>query len=498
MMETPEQHHSGAASDLVGKVETHGVDQIPESDRHSEPKNMAWVWVGSQLCFAMALFGSFPLFFGLSFWASIVAIVIGTAIGSVIIGLMSISGPKTGTNQAVTSGAFFGVNGRLIGAAISYLINVGFLAIIAWTTGQAFVDGFHRYFDTPTGDGPLTIGIIITTIAMVALGWLGHATLIASYKFVAWLNGILVLAMFIVFSPHFSAVPHGEYLLGGFWPAFLLSITVIASGPISYSTTCNDYARYMPKATSPRALALYSGTGMFVGCLLIFCLGAFLTTTFIDPNALFVDGIIARSPMWFIVFLLLFSFSGNVVNGAMGAYAMSLDLHSLLYMVPRSLLALLVGAVTLVVTYVSVIALDALDTINAFLVIMTAVITAWAVINIIGFAQRRLRFYADDLHAFAVPGGRGHYWFTGGFNFRAVTAMAIGTAVGLLSCETTLFTGPIAEWVGADISFVAAGVVSGILYFILLKVSPETDVIPDEDSAVAVDPLIGSAEVAPS
>jgi len=469
----------GKGIDEVGKVENRGIDQIPEIERHSNPKNLAAAFIAVQFSFVIIIFGSFPITWGLGWWATMAAVTVGLAIGSVLIALISLSGPLTGTNQSVTSGAFFGVQGRLIGSAISLLIDVGFLALIAWTTGQTFIEGFHRLFSTPTGNGSLAIGMAVACASVIVIGYLGHATLVASYR--AWLivAVILQLAMIIVYAPHFHVLQGGHYLLGTFWPTWFLTVTLSCSVPVSYATWPNDYGRYMPRRTNPFDLGLWSGLSMFVGCWLALMLGAFVTSSFSNVDAAFVNGAFDRSPLWFVVPLMLYGFLGNVVNGGPGVYNSALDLQALLFFLRRTVVALIIGVIVFVVAYIGVIELNAVNTIDSFVTIMIVIITSWMVINILGMWRRHGFFYPDELHAFAIPGARGPYWFTRGVNFRALTAFAAGVTVGLLFETTTIFSGPFSASVGGvDLSFTSAGVTAGVVYLLLLAIFPERGVVP--------------------
>src|SRR5207244_7686359 len=132
------------------------------------------------------------------------------------------------------SGAYFGVRGRLIGSAIAFFIDIVFLALIAYTTGQTLVDTGHVLFNLATGTAPLVIGMVIACVMVVAIGYFGHATLIASYK--AWLvvGLILQVAWVLVAAPSFHLALDGKYLLGTYLPTWLLAVTVAISIPISY------------------------------------------------------------------------------------------------------------------------------------------------------------------------------------------------------------------------------------------------------------------------
>ncbi len=470
----------GEGIDAIGRVETRGIDQIPDVERNSNPRNMAAAFASVQFSFVIIVFGGLPIIWGLGWWSTLTAVTVGVAIGSLVIAVMALSGPLTGTNQSVSSGAYFGVKGRLIGSAIALFIDIGFLAIIAWTTGQTLVDGAHLLFGTETGNGPLAVGMVIACVLVVAIGYLGHATLVASYK--AWLVGGIILQILLVavLAPNFHLASDGTYLLGTFWPTWFLVLTVAISIPLSYITWPNDYGRRMPRTTSRLELGSWAWLGMFVGCWVALMLGAFVTLTFKDVNAPFVDGAFAAIPTWFIVPLMLYGFLGNAVNGGPGVYNSALDLQAFFYRLPRRVLVLIIGVIVLVVAYVGVIVLNAVETLNALVIIMIVVVTPWAVITMLGMWMRRGHVYADDLHAFATPGARGPYWFTGGINYRAVTALVVGAVVGLLFSANSIYTGPWSQAVGGvDLSFTSAGITGGVLYLILERLFPEKGVRAD-------------------
>ncbi len=467
----------GQGIDQIGRVETRGIDQIPDVERNSNPRNMAAAFASVQFSFAIVFFGGLPILWGLGWWSTVAAITVGTAIGSLVIAVMALSGPLTGTNQSVSSGAYFGVRGRLIGSALALFIDIVFLALIAYTTGQTLVDGGHILFGTDTGTGALVLGMVIASVLVMAIGYLGHATLVASYK--VWLVVGMILQVVLVFIllPQFNAAADGKYLLDSFLPTWLLAVTVAISIPISYITWPNDYGRRMPRATRPRELASWAWLGMFVGCWIALVLGAFVTLSFKDVTTPFVDGLFSTIPVWFVIPLMLYGFLGNAVNGGPGVYNSALDLQALLYRIPRQVLVLVIGVIAFVVAYVGTIVLDAISTLDALVVVLIVVVTPWAVITMVGMWLRKGYVLADDLHAFAVPGARGPYWFTGGINYRAVGALVAGAVTGLLFSENAIFTGPLASSAGGvDLSFISAGLTGGIVYYVLERVFPEQGV----------------------
>src|SRR5690348_5517224 len=153
--------------DAIGQVETRGIDYIPEAERHSRPANLFWVWMGCQFAFGIIIVGALPVEFGLGWWSSFSAITVGLIIGSALYAPMSLLGPRTGTNSAVSSGAHFGLIGRLIGSLQAMFIAIGFAALTVWLSGDAIVAGLGKLFGTPETDAVKALIYAVLSICTV-------------------------------------------------------------------------------------------------------------------------------------------------------------------------------------------------------------------------------------------------------------------------------------------------------------------------------------------
>ncbi len=70
------------------------------------------------------------LFFGLSFWQAVAAVLIGNALGSISHGVLSTWGPRHGLAQMVLSRTAFGYWGNLLPATLmSLMAGVGWFAV---------------------------------------------------------------------------------------------------------------------------------------------------------------------------------------------------------------------------------------------------------------------------------------------------------------------------------------------------------------------------------
>lgn len=132
-------------------VEQRGVDTIPEAERTSAPRDLVSILLGSNLCLGVIIFGWLPVSFGLDWWASVSSIVAGTLLGTLLTAPLALVSLRTGTNLSTSSGAQFGVRGRLVGSIVGLLLALGYTALTVWIGGDAMVGAMHRLFGLSTG-----------------------------------------------------------------------------------------------------------------------------------------------------------------------------------------------------------------------------------------------------------------------------------------------------------------------------------------------------------
>jgi purine-cytosine permease-like protein len=449
---------------------------------------------GPQFGFGNMVFGSLGIVFGLSWWSAFTAVTAGVALGSLIFAGVAVQSPKTGTNNAVSSGAFFGVTGRYLGSLISLFIGLTFFAILVWTSGQTIVVVFHRIFGTGTGNVALSIAMLVVSLLSFVLAIYGHATLVASFRLIAIASAGVSLLALIVLAGKFHDVDGGSYRLGAYWPTWVLAMVLAALLPITWGPFIGDYGRYIPSKAKASTCALAAGLGIFAGCWLAEIVGAFAATTFKEPTTDFATGFPAASPLWFAVLLMIAPGGlANIESAAMCVYNAALDLQAVFWRLTRAQLTFVMSAIGLAAAYIALIAFNAIESIEAFATLMVVTCTPWMVIMTIGHLLRHGRYEPMDLQAFADRAKTGVYWFTGGFNIRALVAWGAAVAVGMLFTSTSIIDGPLTRHVsGIDLSFTSAAVVGGVLYYALVKIFPERGVMPvaSQDEG-AISPSVG-------
>jgi purine-cytosine permease-like protein len=470
---------AGEAEDSFGRIESRGIDMIPEIERKSKPIELFTVFFGPQFGYGNMLFGALAIAFGLGWWAAFTAITAGSIVGSLVFLAVTPVSPKTGTNTQVSSGASFGVRGRLLGSAITWFIAIGFFIILVYTSGQAIIYTFNRWFGTSTGHLALSLAMIGVLIVTCVAAVLGHRTLERANRGVTIAAIIVGFAVFAVFAPKFHVVHGANYLLGSFWPTWFLSATTAASLPISWGPFVGDYGRYIPTDASSREVNTYGFLGIFLGCWLAMLAAAFAATAFVKDAGNFVQGITNTAPSWFLLpMLIVLGLTSNISSAAMSLYNAALDIGSwpFFFKMKRWHIATGLSVIVFGLTYLVVVATNFLASLEAFVTIMVAVATPWMVIVGIHYVMNRGRYTPEDLHTFAIPGARGSYWYTSGLNPRALFAWACGVLLALLFSTTSLFTGSLESSVkGVDLSWLMGAVGGGVVYLVLTLLVPDTN-----------------------
>jgi purine-cytosine permease-like protein len=315
------------------------------------------------------------------------------------------------------------------------------------------------------------VAVLVAVIAIY-----GYQLLERAQKLLVPTVGVLTLTGLIAFAGDFDAgYAGGEYLLGSFWSTWALGVVLAVSGPVSYCTSVGDWTRYISARQSDRRVAGAVFGGMFLGALVPALLGAFIGVAIgVQADQDFVTAVVAAAPGWYLLPILLNGLVGSCGQASIALYSTGLDLDAILPRLSRVGSTALMTACCLALVYLGAFAWDAVESVTAFALLLTAVATPWMAVTLVGFALARGRYIPADLQVFNDRGTGGAYWFTHGWNPRAVAAWTCGSAVGLLCSNTTLYVGPLADIAGGvDLSFLGGAVTGAVAYLAIRAVFPE-------------------------
>ncbi|MEU6315013.1 cytosine permease [Streptomyces sp. NPDC047014] len=449
-------------------IEQRGVDTIPEEERTSGPRDLMSILLGSNLCLGVIVFGWLPPSFGLGLWPSVTAIVTGTLVGIAFTAPLALVSLRTGTNLSTSSGAQFGVRGRLVGSVVGLLLSLGYTALTLWIGGDVMAGTLSRLTGLP--DTGVTRAVMYGVLAAgtVVAAVFGYRLLLRMSKVLSLGMVVLLAVGVLAYAPDFTAAapPDTSYLLGSFWPTWLLAAVAAGlSGPVAFITLLGDYTRYVsPARHGSRTVLAATALGLAVGLLVPQLFGTW-TALAARAGSDYAGPLVAAAPFWYLVPLLLAAAAGSVGNAGLMLYSMGLDLDAIVPRATRTTATLVAAAAATAFVFVGSFEWDVQSAMTSFVLLLTAIGTPWAVITLIGYVRCRGVYDADALQVFNRRARGGAYWFRGGWNLRATAAWAAGAAVGLAAVSTPVYEGPLLVLTGGvDCSFILSGLVGGAVY----------------------------------
>ena len=453
-------------------IESIGVTTVPEIQRTGKPRNIISVFVGSNLSLSVMVFGWLGILYGLSWWQSVSAIVVGTVLAAVFVSASSLLGWRAATNNSVSSGAFFGVKGRLIASFVGLLLCIQYVALTVWTGGEVLSAGWARLTGSDVSDSLTAIGYSVIAIAVVAFAVLGYSWILKLSKYVTVLMALLVVLSIIglwsAFDPSYPGDPE-VYALGSFWPTWLLTaLTCGAAGPISYVTQTGDWSRYISEsAHSARDIVKNTFVAMVVGLTIPTIFGAFVAVAAFDEDS-FAGGFVAGSPTWLLIPLLFIGFVGSLGQGSINLYSMGLDMDAILPKLSRLKSTVLVAAISTGLVFIGKFVYDAEVAVTNSVLFLTCLASAWIAISLYGYYRNKGVFDKAALQVFNRRETGGKYWFTGGWNLKATISWIVGSVVGILGISSVDYVGPIAAALGdVDVSVPGAALSALVVYALL-------------------------------
>ncbi len=478
-----------AARPKVTDVEHFGIETIPASARTARPFDLFRVAFGGANTFATVVLGAFPvLVFGLGFWEAILAALLGIVVGATILMPMALFGPINGTNNAISSGAHFGVVGRIVGSFLALLTAITFFAISIYTSGDILVGALDELLGTGRSEVLVAIAYAVFAVAILVICLYGFQFMLAVNKVAVVTATLLYVVGAIAYGPDLDVGYGGTADGGAFVPAFVGSALLVLSNPLSFGAYLGDWSRYIPAATSRRKLmaaAFFSQLATIIPFGFGIATATVIATEAPEAAAAadYAGGLIDVTPGWFLVPVSIIAIIGGLSTGTTSLYGTGLDFSSVFPRLSRIQSTALVGVFAIAVVFLGRFALDFVQTIVTFATLIIVCTTPWVVIMTLGFLVRRGFYDPDALQVFNRGQKGGRYWFRNGINWRGIAAWLPAAVSGLLFVNLPgQFEGPlrntaeelgIGGLAGVDVSLLVAIGLAAILYLLFLALFPE-------------------------
>ncbi|GAA3382930.1 purine-cytosine permease family protein [Streptomyces racemochromogenes] len=450
-------------SDEIFRVETRGIDPIPDAERHGSARDLFWLWFGSNLTFTYVINGALAVAFGLTFWQAAAVVVTG-GLAFFAISAAGLSGIRTGTATLVISRAAFGVRGNLPAGVLNWLVGIGYTilnTVVGTLALEVFLEDLGLLHGTPARATALFVTLALTFVVAM---W-GHATVQFAERWMAYVlaAGFAALLAFLLPGADTSA-PAATVPGASGWS---LAFVIMLAAPFSYLPMPADYTRYLPRTTSLKSITWYGALGGFLSSVALGVAGVAAATRTDMTDA--VAGTESLLPVWFQPLFLALVLGGSVTNSIITLYSSSLNLQVLGIPWTRAKAIVVSAAITGAGSLAALFLTDFTSALTSFLSLLIIVFAPWGGVFLADMLLRRCRY---DGHALHTTGPGGAYWYRSGYHPAGLAALLAGIAFAALTCDSELWTGPlVAPLGGADLTLLGA-VVSGLAYTALYRRTP--------------------------
>jgi NCS1 family nucleobase:cation symporter-1 len=434
-------HRPSGVGDL--SVETHGIAPIPTDQRYGKPSRLFTVWFAPQVTMSGVFTGTLAIVLGLGFWLGMLAMVIGTVLGSLVVAYLSTWGPRTGTGQLPHSRMAFG-GAVVLPGVLQWGSSIAWDALVGLFGGEALAALLGI---------PFWIAVLIVLGVQGVVGFFG-------YELIHRLQAVLTVVLFATFlvfaikvvSSHDVITPAtvaGPDLVG----AFVLEVTIAFSLAISWASYAADFSRYLP-ATSRRAQVFgYTFGGIVVAYIFVQAIGIAAADLLADQTAEGVRSVMGGGVVGGLALVVIAL--ASVGSGVMNDYSGSLALQTVGVRVRRPVSAVIITALA----FLLILWLHAADTATRFtdvLLLVSYWIPAFVAVVVIDWRLRSAgRDTIDPAAEHTDPRDAAV----------ALSAFVVAYLAAMPFMHTTLIEGFVARaWHGADIAYFVNFAVAAVLY----------------------------------
>ncbi len=460
--------HNDAPTGLRGllQVEDRGIEPLSPSEQTSKPAELFWIWLAGNISILGLPLGAWVAAGVLNFWQALLAGTIGAVGSFAIVGLISIAGQRGGAPSLTLSRATFGSLGNFGPTIVAILSRWGWETVNAVTAVFAVLSIGTVLTGTPLtprNAAWLTILAVLLFLALtLVVSGIGHQLLALFQQWATYVFGALTIIVlgFIVTQVDWSAVANAE---AGPVSAVLVGISTVAAGTgLAWANSGADLGRYQSPKVSPGKLVFASAAGAGIPLVIMVGAGSLIAITnpaFDTDNPL--SSIPELLPPWMSVPFLIAAFAGLLLSNNISVYSSGLTLLTLgiktrrLYAVAVELVVSLIGSLVFLYLFDNF-----YDAFIGFITLLAIPLTAWVGVFLVDMIKRT----TYDSAALLDLSSRGRYWYSGGVEWRAISAWAAGIAAGLIFRLPVLTD----SWVAVNgLPWLVTLLVSSAVYFVV-------------------------------
>lgn len=449
-------------SKRVLKLESHGIDYIPQFERHGRPSDLFSLWFSANAMAVTLVTGAIAGTTGLGLaWGSL-AIIVGTLIGTVFMAYHSVQGPHLGLPQMIQSRAQFGFFGANLPMVIVIAMYLGFYASGAILGAQAL--GLMLGARVGVGVAVLTV----LSVVLVAFG----------YNLMHWIGRYITPVYIVVFAflsyalvEHWASFPTVALVSSSRFQLtqFLMVVSVAAAYYISYGPYVADYSRYLPADVSSTQVFVWTYSGVIASAIWIMVLGAAIQMAFAHNDAVDATAQVGMSlsPLFRLITLLTLVVgltninAFNIYGAMMSSLTIVTSVRGRATVSPSHRMSLLVVLAVVGGLIAGGASSDFLHAYETFIFFIITFLIPWSAINLVDYYWVRKGHYTSaDL--FTPDGQYGKY------NWPGLVAYIVGCFCQVPFISQDFFTGAVASRLGFDVAWVVGLIVPGAVFYVLM------------------------------
>jgi putative hydroxymethylpyrimidine transporter CytX len=403
--------------------------------------------------------------FGLGLPTALVATVVGSAIGSLLLAAIGRVGSDTGVPTMVALRPSLGIRGSYVASLLNILQLIGWAGlefIVMAQAARAISDeffGFEGYY--------LWLALFAVLATLFAIG--GPVVVVRDFleRFGFWVvlaaAGWLIYRLFVTYDIH-ESLDDWSGNARSFW----LGVDLAVALPASWLPLVADYNRF---ARRPLGASIATFVSYTLANVLFFALGIgyaiVLTYDTANPNALIlalVDSMVVLAAGWLFLFVILVDETDNAFANV---YSTAVSVQNLLAL-PRVMLSVAVGAAA----FALAVGIDLLGYETFLLLIGGVFVSLFGVMVADYFFVRRQRYETGELYRTG-----GAYWFWQGVNPAGLIAWIAGFSAFIVTGlplwvvdhfpRVVDVSSNMEDWTGMDITVVGGTIPSFVVSFLL-------------------------------
>ncbi len=446
---------------VLTSVETRSIDYVPTSERGGRFTDQATVWFAGSAQLLTLATGAIGISLGLNLGWTLIALAIGTILGTIPVSAHATQGPHLGLPQMIQSRPQFGRYGALMIWAMAIIVYWGYVVLSGNMLGATSAE---------LVGGSAPVWAVIVCLVAIALAIYGYHWLHVAQRVISIFLAVVIL-IYIVGLAFGGHIPLEMFDLSQSFDmvAFMVVVVAATGYQLTWAFFVSDYSRYLPKDTNRRSIISITSVGLFFGLFSFMAIGAISAAVL--PELDVISGL-NETGSWVFpglgALVLIAGGLGLLGLMAMCVYGGSLTLITAIDSIRSVRPTRQIRVITILIIGLTATVAAAMvpeDFLNSQLATVLFVVgyfmAPWTAVNLTDFFVVRRGHYSIA-EMFKRDGVYGLWNWRGIFTYLATLAIMVPFM------NLGFYTGPVAEALGGvDIAFFVGIPVACVMYWLL-------------------------------